>query len=38
MRKLHLQRVILSVMKCVNKMRAKELKRREFRYNCEMLD
>jgi len=35
---LNLQHVMLPVVKCVNKIRAKALNRREFKEYCEMLD
>ena len=35
---LNLQHVMLSVVKCVNKIRARTLNRREFKEYCEMLD
>lgn len=35
---LNLQHVMLSVVKCVNKIRARALSRREFKEYCEMLD
>ena len=35
---LHLQHVVLPVVKCVNKIRAGALNRREFREYCEIFD
>ena len=35
---LHLQHVMVPVVKCVNKIRARGLKRRQFREYCELLD
>ena len=38
MRTLNLQQAMLPAVKCVNKIRARTLKRREFREYCEMLN
>ncbi|CAK9816443.1 General transcription factor II-I repeat domain-containing protein 2A [Anthophora plagiata] len=35
---LNMQHVMLPVVKCVNKIRARALNRREFREYCELLD